>query len=86
MVCANRKQNQARLNFAEVQPKLNNKVVTAHRSKLKAHRSKPLQRNSLNERCLIPSSSLDVKNGVALITYLGCCHESFSMGRTLVPL
>ena len=31
-VCANRMQNQASLNYAEVQPKLNNVVVTAHRS------------------------------------------------------
>ena len=29
-VCANRMQNQASLNYAEVQPKLNNVVVTAH--------------------------------------------------------
>ena len=30
-VCANRMQNQASLNYAEVQPKLNNEVVTAHK-------------------------------------------------------
>ena len=37
-VCANRIQNQASLNYAEVQPKLNNAVVTAHRSSLIAQK------------------------------------------------
>ena len=48
MVCANRKQNQARLNFAEVQPKLNNEVVTAQSSPLKAFTEKLPQRKMLD--------------------------------------
>ena len=30
-----------------------------------------LMRNSLKEICLIPFSSLEVRNGVAMITYFG---------------
>ena len=46
-VCANRTQNQARLNYAEVQPKLNNEVVNSQRpiansQKPKANSQKPI--------------------------------------------
>ena len=35
------------------------------------HLQRPLSRNSLNEICLMPFSSLEVRKGVALIIYFG---------------
>ena len=43
-------QNQASLNYAEVQPKLNNKVVTAHKKWEKNFASRSLLRNFARDK------------------------------------